>query len=132
MQTPSLDKLKEYAKHFTDEDFWKKVKDNAITVGKEGLRQVLILFYVLQKADVPAWAKGVILGSLGYFILPVDLIPDIIPGAGYTEDLTLIAAAVGMVAMYVDDEVKEKADQKLNDWFGNNSEQDKKDGNDIS
>ena len=87
---------------------------------------------MLQKADVPAWAKGVILGSLGYFILPVDLIPDIIPGVGYTEDLTLIAAAVGMVAMYVDDEVKEKADQKLNDWFGNNSEQDEKDGNDIS
>ncbi|MGJ3196969.1 DUF1232 domain-containing protein [Peribacillus castrilensis] len=47
------------------------------------------MFYTLQKPTTPAWAKTVIVGALGYFILPIDLIPDLIPG-GYTEEFIYI------------------------------------------
>lgn len=118
IRKPDIEKLKKYSKHFTDEQFWEKVKECAIIVGREGLRQVLTLFYVLKRPDVPAWAKGVILGTLGYFIFPIDLIPDLIPLIGYADDLSALAAAAGMVAMYIDDEVRQKADHKLKEWFG--------------
>ncbi len=120
MQNFDFEKLGEYTKFFTNEDFWKKAKDNAVNVGKEGLRQALRLFYVLQKKNIPPWAKGVVLGALGYFISPIDIIPDFIPVTGYTDDVAVIAAALGIVTMYIDDDVKRKADQKLEEWFGGN------------
>lgn len=60
-----------------------------------------------------------IYGALGYFILPLDMIPDVIPGAGYTDDLGALAAAIGIVSMYVTDEVKASAARKLEEWFPN-------------
>jgi len=42
----------------------------------------LILFYALQSPYTPAWAKSFVLGALGYFIFPVDAIPDIVTGVG--------------------------------------------------
>ena len=59
-----------------------------------------------------------IFGALAYFISPVDAIPDIIPMAGFTDDLGALAAAIGMVAMYITDDVKAQARQKWLTWFG--------------
>ena len=56
--------------------------------------------------------------ELGYFIVPIDAIPDLAPVIGYSDDLGALALAIGNVAMYIDDEVKQKAKSKLKDWFG--------------
>ncbi|GAA3319348.1 hypothetical protein GCM10020331_025870 [Ectobacillus funiculus] len=45
------------------------------------------MFYVLQRPDVPKRVKLTIVGALAYFIAPVDAIPDIMAGLGYTDDL---------------------------------------------
>lgn len=103
---------------YSDESFWDKLFRYAKTAGKELVEKALWLYYAAQRPTTPVWAKGVIYGALGYFILPVDAITDIIPGIGYSDDLGIIAAAIGVVAMYMDDEVKAQATQKLRDWFG--------------
>ena len=41
-----------------------------------------------------------------------------IPVAGFTDDLGALVAAVGAVAMFIDDDVRERASLKLQDWFG--------------
>jgi uncharacterized membrane protein YkvA (DUF1232 family) len=46
------------------------------------------------------------------------------PVAGYTDDLGALAFAVVTVAVYIDDEVKQKAKEKLHDWFGSFNEAD--------
>ncbi|MBP2799631.1 DUF1232 domain-containing protein, partial [Escherichia coli] len=56
---------------------------------------------------------------------PVDLVPDIIPAAGYTDDFAVLMFAIGQVALNIDKTVRLKAVQKLEDWFGNVSENDK-------
>ncbi|HCL3894797.1 TPA: DUF1232 domain-containing protein, partial [Pseudomonas aeruginosa] len=76
------------------------------------------LYYAAQTPQTPAWAKATIYGALGYFILPVDAIPDVLPGVGYTDDLGIIAAAITAVSMYITEDVKRQASQKLQDWFG--------------
>lgn len=73
----------------------------------------LTLFYCLKDKNTPKWAKGVIVGALGYLILPTDLIPDIIPGAGYTDDWGALVAALGTVAAYIKDEHKSKAHAQM-------------------
>jgi uncharacterized membrane protein YkvA (DUF1232 family) len=88
---------------------WRTLMKVAVSAGRKTLFSALILFYCLKDRDTPTWAKGVIVGALGYLILPTDLIPDILPGAGYGDDWGAIVAALGTVAAYIKDEHKEKA-----------------------
>jgi uncharacterized membrane protein YkvA (DUF1232 family) len=80
---------------------WRTLKKVAAKASRKMHFSALILFYCLKDKDTPAWAKGVIVGALGYLILPVDLIPDVIPGAGYGDDWGAIVAALAAVAAYI-------------------------------
>ena len=51
---------------------WRTLKKATLTAGKKTLLTALILFYCLQDRDTPTWAKGVIIGALGYLVLPTD------------------------------------------------------------
>ncbi|RTR35696.1 DUF1232 domain-containing protein [Robertmurraya yapensis] len=116
-------------KHYSEDKFWTKLKKFAVKAGHSVVYTVLLLFYTLQKPDLPKKARITILAALGYFILPVDLIPDFAVGIGFTDDLGALGVALIQVAMHIDDEVKQKAKAKLTDWFGANvdtSEVDKK------
>ena len=66
----------------------------------------------------PLAIKGTIYAALGYFILPVDLIPDFIPVVGYSDDLLAVGAALTMAHMYIDDNVMLQAKNKMRDFFG--------------
>lgn len=88
---------------------WAKLRVVAAVAGRKVLTAALVLFHCLKDRDTPAWAKGVIVGALGYLILPADLIPDILPGAGYGDDWGAIVAALGTVAAYIKDEHKRRA-----------------------
>ena len=108
---------KKYTNYFTDSKFWEKMKEVAKKVGLKVTSYALILYYVLQKDEAPLKDKIIITGALGYFILPVDLIPDFIPIAGYTDDVAGMLFAIKKCMNYVDDEIKEKVSAKLVSWF---------------
>ena len=103
---------------FDDGSFWDKVKRFALKAGREVIEKALWLYYAAQQPNTPAWAKTVIYGALAYFVLPVDAVPDAIPVAGFTDDLGALAAALGTVSMYVTDQVKTMASEKMREWFG--------------
>ena len=106
------------ANDFDDGSFWNKVKHFALKAGKEVIEKALWLYYAAQQPGTPAWARTVIYGALAYFVLPVDAVPDAIPVAGFTDDLGALAAALGTVSMYVTDQVKQMASEKMKGWFG--------------
>jgi len=112
------DEIVKYEKEFTEEKFWAKLARYAVYIGREVVLMALKLYYALQDPEIPVWAKTVIIGALGYFILPLDAIPDLTPVVGYADDLGALAAALATVAMFITPEVNEKAMQKLRDWFG--------------
>lgn len=62
-----------------------------------------------------------IIGALGYFILPLDLIPDFAAGVGFTDDLGALGLALIQVAMYIDEDVKLKAKEKSKRGFQKNT-----------
>ena len=107
-----------YVRDFSPEKLWEKMKEHAKKVGCEGIRSALRLFYALDNPSMPLKTKMVIYGALGYFISPIDVIPDFIPVVGFTDDIGVLAAAVVMATAYIDAEAKAKADAKLADWFG--------------
>lgn len=112
--------IEKSGKFFSDEKFWGKLKRFAKKAGSSVVYAVLLLYFTLQKPEVPKKAKAIIIGALGYFILPADLIPDAVLGLGFTDDLGALGIALFQVAMYIDEDIKHKAKEKLHDWFGDN------------
>ncbi len=113
--------LKDYEKYqgsFSAENFWAKVKSVAKKAGVKVVYVALILYYELTDPDIDAKEKAVIIGALGYFILPIDLIPDTIPVVGFTDDLAALVAAYKFVRHNITPEVEVKAKAKLAEWFG--------------
>ncbi|MGL4468270.1 MAG: YkvA family protein, partial [Plesiomonas shigelloides] len=82
----------------------------------------LWLYYTAQKPDTPKWAKTAIYAALAYFVLPLDAIPDFIPGIGYSDDVSILASALLSVSLYLDASVKQQATEKLSVWFGDREE----------
>ncbi len=107
-----------FGKDYSEDSFWGKIKKYAKAAGVEVIEKALQLYYALQNANTPAWAKTVIVGALGYFISPIDAIPDITPLIGYGDDLGVLAAAIAMVSTHITDDIKEKATTKSKEWFG--------------
>ena len=108
----------EYSKHYTEESFWEKVEKYARVAGEEVIEKALFLWYAMRKPETPAWAKATILGALGYFISPIDAIPDFVPMVGYMDDLGVLVMAVATVSAFIDDEVREQARKTMRKWFG--------------
>lgn len=112
------DTKRDYSKYYTDKKFWDKVLKFGKKAGVKVTYTALILYYTIQKPSVPAKAKAVVYGALGYFIFPLDLIPDVIPIVGFTDDIGLLLGALAIIAMYIDMETKQKARDKIVEWFG--------------
>ncbi|MCF7667970.1 MAG: DUF1232 domain-containing protein [Akkermansiaceae bacterium] len=98
--------------------FWRKLRGMVAIAGRKTLFSSLVLFNCLKDRDTPAWARGVIVGALGYLILPTDLIPDMLPGAGYGDDWSTIVVALGTVAAYIKETHKLRAKEQLDKLFG--------------
>jgi uncharacterized membrane protein YkvA (DUF1232 family) len=112
------DKLKKFRKFFSEVKLWDKLKRYARKAGVQTVYSVLLLFYAYKRKDTPAWAKRIILGTLGYFIAFVDLIPDLTPIIGYTDDIGILSFGLVTIAAYINDDVKSTAKNKLTDLFG--------------
>lgn len=102
-----------YQDKFSKDNLLLKLQYYGRDIGLTVLYNVLQLWYVLQKPEVPAKNKAVIMGALGYLITPLDFIPDLTPILGYNDDAAAILFALYMVRQYVDDEVKAQAKARL-------------------
>lgn len=111
--------IESYQSEYSESGLWKKVKTVAKKAGIKTIYMVLLLHYVLKSPNVSIEDKAKIYGALGYFILPIDLIPDFIPIVGYSDDVAALAYALHAVWKNVTPEIKQQAQQKLRSWFGN-------------
>jgi uncharacterized membrane protein YkvA (DUF1232 family) len=103
---------------YSEKFFFEKIKIFAKKAGREVIEKGLQLYYALQSPATPTWARGVIMGALGYFIVFFDAVPDAVPVVGFSDDLTVLVAAIATVSVYITDEIKEKAHDRVSEWFG--------------
>ena len=109
----------QYETHYNENSFWNKVTYYAKKAGVKLIYIALLLYYFLQSSHVSTKDKAIIYGALGYFIFPFDIIPDYIPFIGYTDDLSILIYAYNKVKSKIDDDMRDKARNKLNSFFGN-------------
>ena len=110
--------LQKYEQHYSDSSFLDKVTKHGKFIGITALYKAVQLWFVLQKPDVPAGTKAVIMGALGYLIAPLDFLPDLLPVLGYTDDIVAITFALIKVQGYIDEEVERKSKKLLTKIFG--------------
>ena len=103
------DELVKYQDSCSEAGLLQKIRKYGSAIGLELLFKAVQLWYVLQKKDVPAKEKALIMGALGYLIAPLDFVPDLTPVLGYSDDLMAITFAFLKVQGYIDDEVKDEA-----------------------
>lgn len=111
-----------YDGHYSENGFWDKVKDVAKVAGAKVVYYALLLFYTATSKSTPTQAKVLIYSAIGYFILPVDLIPDAIPFIGFSDDLAALVACYNAVKDNITPTIEKQAQRKLKDWFGEVSE----------
>lgn len=87
--------------------FWRKFK---ATVSYLPFAETfLAAFFAAIDPKTPASAKAILLGALGYFIVPLDLVPDLFGAFGYGDDIAVILAAIKAVESSITDAHREKA-----------------------
>ncbi|MBY9066431.1 DUF1232 domain-containing protein [Hyphomonas sp. WL0036] len=60
-------------------------------------------YYAARDPLTPVKAKAVLFGAAAYFVMPADLVPDVVVGLGFTDDATVLATALSVVGMHVKD-----------------------------
>ena len=80
-------------------DFWAKLKRFAARV--PFVEDFVAAYYCALDPATPLRVRGMLLAALAYFILPTDLIPDIIGGLGFADDIALLTAVTGLVSAHI-------------------------------
>jgi len=81
------------------EKFWRTARKAARQI--PFMEDVVAAYYCAMDKDTPMRAKGILVAALGYFVLPVDLIPDFIFGLGFTDDIAVLTAAITAVSAHI-------------------------------
>jgi uncharacterized membrane protein YkvA (DUF1232 family) len=79
--------------------FWPKIRRVASRIPFAG--QALSVWYAARDPETPTTSKGIMLAALAYFVLPVDAIPDVFAGIGFTDDAAVIAALLATLGANV-------------------------------
>ena len=75
-------------------------------------------YYCAIDPTTPGRVRGVLLGALAYFVLPIDAIPDFIAGIGYGDDIGVLVAAIAMVGSHITQAHRDRARAALDEGSG--------------
>lgn len=112
----AIESIEDAEQAYSEEGFWQKLKQYAGSAGKDVVELALKLYYTMRDPDTPDTAKAIIVGSLAYFIIPIDAVADLLPG-GYVDDWGALMGALWTVSKHVKQEHADKAKEKLKEWF---------------
>ena len=105
---PSIQQVNEVR---VQKGFWPKIRRTASRI--PFARQVVSVYYSARDPETPTAAKGIMLGALAYFVLPIDAIPDIFAGIGFTDDAAVIGALIATLGANIKRRHKDQAAEAL-------------------
>lgn len=75
--------------------------------------ELVAAYYCAFDGATPLKAKGILVGALAYFVLPVDAVPDFILGLGFSDDMAVLLAAFNVVRTHVTDDHRRRARETI-------------------
>lgn len=90
----------------------------AIKAGRVTTRPLLLLYYVMKSKDTPRKDKLLILSTLSYLVLPIDILDARrIPIIGWIDEIASLSVTYQKVRDNITSEIEAKADAVLDKWF---------------
>jgi uncharacterized membrane protein YkvA (DUF1232 family) len=88
-------------------DFWPKLKRNLARI--PFAEDAIAAYFCALDPATPARSKAILLGALAYFVMPADMIPDIVLALGFIDDAAVLMAAVNAIAPNLKEHHRERA-----------------------
>ena len=85
--------------------------------GRSLARPALEALEMMLDPATPPQARFTLLAALTYLLVPTDLIPDLLPVAGFSDDLVAITAVMGLCRNHITPEIRQRAQRRLDQWF---------------
>jgi uncharacterized membrane protein YkvA (DUF1232 family) len=79
--------------------FWRKVR--RVLVRVPFAEDLLAAYFCAIDRNTPTYVRGILLGAVAYFVLPADMIPDLLGPLGFTDDASVVAAALTAVGSHL-------------------------------
>ena len=93
------------------EGFWKKLQQFAAKLPIA--EDLLTAYYCAFDRNTPNHVRAALLGALAYFVLPFDVMPDLLPIIGFTDDAAVLAAAIRLVWVHIQPAHRDAAREAL-------------------
>lgn len=92
-------------------EFWERIKK----LGRKlpFAEDIVAAAYCATDPMTPSRVKLLVLGALAYFVMPIDGIPDFLPGLGFTDDAAVIAATIAAIRAHLTEAHRERAREFL-------------------
>jgi uncharacterized membrane protein YkvA (DUF1232 family) len=85
--------------------------------GRTVARPAIECLELVLDANTPLQVRLTMVAALTYLLFPLDLIPDFIPVAGYSDDLVAMTALLGLYRSHMSESVRARAQRRLDQWF---------------
>src|SRR6266850_6949494 len=86
-------------KAYVRRGFWTKARRVALAL--PFAEDLLAAYYCAFDRQTPRHVQAALIGALAYFVLPFDVVPDMMPVLGFTDDAAVLATALKLVASHV-------------------------------
>lgn len=88
-------------------NFWHKARR---TLGRVPFTEdAVAAFYCASDSTTPLPIRATLFGALAYFVLPLDAIPDLLLGLGFTDDAAILVAAFTAARMHITEQHRARA-----------------------
>jgi len=79
--------------------FWPKLRKVAASL--PFAEDLLAAYYCALDRDTPRKVQAALIGAIGYFVLPFDAIPDMLPLLGFTDDAAVLAGVIRLMVAHI-------------------------------
>lgn len=114
--------IQQYIGYYDELELAHKIKSVGKKIGSQVIYYVVIMALLVSDNKIPLKVRLVFMAALGYLILPADLVADIIPAIGFTDDIAFLTYAINNAREYITPEVKNRAKEKLDRWMSDNAD----------
>ena len=102
---------------------WDRIGEYARKAGRITTRPVLLLYYVMKSKDTPWKDKMLILSTLSYLVLPIDILDaKRLPIIGWFDEIASLSVTYQKVCKNITPEMEAKVDAILDRWFPGHAE----------
>jgi len=94
------------------------IRNFAKKAGRVAARPVLLLYYVMKSDQTPRSDKLMILSTLAYLIVPIDIInAKRLPIIGWLDEAVSLSVAIQKMSQHITPKIERQTDDTLDRWF---------------